>query len=200
MSVSATIQKTMNLGGKIFNQSGTVTADSAIVQEVSVSPGDAGTLSTRTDNDTGVVTVDDSGHAFTISDRVDIYWTGGCRRGMAVTNVSGADVSIDGGAGDNLPTQSTEVTLIEPTLLDIVFSGTNCKAILLHTTKLGQFVFVSSGPTEQYQVELAANKSREWEDANGVDNPITGDSITGVYVSHGDTVAATMKVGVLYNN
>lgn len=201
MSMTATVNKSMSMGGLSFNQAKSVTANGIIVHEVSIDPGEAGTLSTRTDADTGVVTVDDSGHSFADTDRVDIYWTGGCRRGMAVSGSPvGAAVTIDGGSGDDLPIQGTSVILIEPTKIEADFLGTDCQAILLYTSKLGQFVFVNSVPTEQFQVELGAAYSYEWAEGNGITNPITGDAIDGIYVSHGDTAAATMRVGILYNN
>jgi len=200
MSLSGVVRKNMSLGGASFNQSSTLTGDGAIVHDVSVDAGEAGDLTTRTDNDTGVVTVDDSGHSFEQDDRVDLYWDGGCRRGMSVTNVSVNAISIDGGSGDNLPTQDTDVVLIAPTELDVAVLGTNVQAILLYTEKLGQFSFCATGPTEHWQKELGEGKVFIWETGDGSDNPITGDSIVYVYVSHGDAAAATMRVGVLYNN
>lgn len=200
MSVAASIQKTMTLGGVRFPQTDAPTGDGFIVHDVSIDPGDTGSLITRTDANTGVVTVDDSGHAIIQTDRVDVYWSGGCRRGMEVTNVSGALVTIDGGSGDDLPIQGTTLTVIEPTLLDVVVLGTNVNAILMYTDKLGQFTFVDSVPTEHYHVELGEGCSREWMENDGVTNPITGDSINGVYVSHGDAAAATMRLGILYDN
>lgn len=200
MSVSLSVTKTNSLGGKTFNESTTVTGDGAIVQELSVAAGSAGTLTTRTDADTGVVTVDDSGHAFAELDRVDLYWTGGARRGMSVSSVSVNGVTIDGGSGDDLPSQDTVVTLIEPTEVDAVVLGTNVNGIVLYTSQIGQFVFADSGDSEHLAVELTAGKAYSWTEGNGTTNPITGDSIAKVFVSHGGTSSATMRVGVLYDN
>jgi len=200
MTVAASIQKTMNLGGITFNQSSAPTGDGMIVHSVSIAPADAGNLTTRTDDDTGIVTVDDSGHSFVELDRVDVYWSGGCRRGMDVGTVSGSTVAIDGGSGDNLPVEDTEVTIMEPIAFDVSLLGTNAVAILLATAKLGQFTFCASDDTEHFQKELGEGDSYEWHSGNGTTNPITGDQIDIVYVSHGDTAAVTMKVGVLYDN
>ncbi len=66
-----------------------------------------GQLTTRTDADTGVVTVisdSDTGHGITTSSTVDVYWQSGQRIGMSVTAVTAKAVTVDGGAGDDLPT------------------------------------------------------------------------------------------------
>jgi len=190
----------MSLGNITFNQASSPSADGMIVHDVSVAIGEVGSLSTRTDADTGVITIEDSGHSFEVDDRVDLYWSGGSRRGMNVTVVAGALVTIDAGSGDDLPSALSDVTLIVPTLLDVSVLGTLVEAILLSTTQRGQIVFVGSGATEHYQKELGLAKSWEWEDGNGDLNPITGDQIEGVYVSHDGIIAATMKVGILHNN
>ena len=200
MGIRSTIQKTLSVGGVVFTQSKTPLGDGMIVHNQSIAAGDLGSLSTRTDADTGVVTVDDSGHAFNVGDRVDIYWAGGCRRGMAVTVVSGALITVDSGDGDDLPSQGVDVTIIEPTLFDIVVLGTNVNAILLGTEKLGQFSFVDSSAAEDFQKEVGAGCVWDWLEDNGETNPITGDSIAGVYVSHGHTAACLMKVGIVYDN
>ena len=200
MTVAASIAQTMSLGSITFNRATAPVADGMIVHQVSVPAADPGDLTTRTDDDTGVVTVDDSGHAFAVSDRVDLYWAGGCRRGMNVTVVVTTAVTIDAGAGDNLPSQGVSVTLIEPTLLDVSVLGTLVKSILLAAAQLGQFVFVNVSDVEQFQQKVGTGHAYVWEEDDGNVNPITGDQIEGIYLSHGAEAAATMKVGILHDN
>lgn len=64
----------------------------------------SGTLTTRTADDNGVITLA-SGHGIT-NGPVDVYWSGGQRRGM-VAAVAGDAVTVTGGAGDPLPPVST---------------------------------------------------------------------------------------------
>ncbi len=71
--------------------------------------GREGPLTTRTDNDTGAVTLS-AGHGFITGDKIDIAWSGGSRKDMDAT-VAGNVVSLDGGTGDNLPIESTTLTL-----------------------------------------------------------------------------------------
>lgn len=68
----------------------------------------AGTLTTRTGDDTGAVTFG-AGHGFVTGDLVDLKWAGGERREMSTT-VAGIAVTLDGGTGDTLPVATTAVT------------------------------------------------------------------------------------------
>jgi len=68
----------------------------------------SGTLSTRTDNDTGIITVE-AGHGITTSFTIDLYWASGKRYGMTVTGTASTTVSLDGGTGDNLPVAATNI-------------------------------------------------------------------------------------------
>jgi len=77
--------------------------------------GTAGTISTRTDDDTAVVTLA-TGHGLQVNDAVTVAWSAGLgiRPRMLVTAVSGDDVTVDGGLQDILPAQGTAVTMIKP--------------------------------------------------------------------------------------
>lgn len=203
MSNNATITKTLALAGMPFNMTTTVAAEAALVQEVSVPRGFEGTLTTRTDANTGVITIDDSAHNFVQGNRVDLYWANGSRRGMSVTNVTGSAVTIDGGAGTDLPNTSTEVTLIRPVALDFVIKyGDNIVAAMLHSAQQGMVTFVDENGAEVFNKKLGAARGWEWESGCGDENPFDGTDIAVVYLSHANVAitAATMKVGVAYNN
>lgn len=65
-----------------------------------------GQLTTRTDADTGVITVEsdsDGGHSITTSSKLDVYFQGGQRIGMDVTGVTNKAITVDAGTGDDLP-------------------------------------------------------------------------------------------------
>ncbi|MGQ9649567.1 MAG: hypothetical protein ACUVXJ_05625 [Phycisphaerae bacterium] len=81
--------------------------------------GTAGTLTTRTDADNGVITLQ-AGHGLQPNDMVDVSWagpagSGGIRR-MKVSSVSGNDVTVWAavGASDALPAQGTAVVVNKP--------------------------------------------------------------------------------------
>lgn len=84
----------------------------------------AGTLTTRTDNDTGTIT--STAHGYAVNDIVDVYWSGAgnVRYGMTVTSVPTADTFVaDGGAGENLPAQASALTVAEQQIITAVITG-----------------------------------------------------------------------------
>ena len=201
MGANMSVARTSSIGGISFQESKSLQGDAMIVEEVSVPAANAAVLSTRSGNTSGTITCDESSHSIDEGDLVDVYWDGGCRRSMVAGVLSGADVPLTGGSGDNLPTQDTVVTAAVAQELDVGVLGTNVIAIALATQSRGQFSFQDSGG-EEWAVELGAGESKTWHnEMASEDNPITGDQITKVLVSHAaSTGAKTMKVGILYDN
>lgn len=197
-----TAGKSGSIGGVSFSQSINLSADAALVQDESMVAADAGVLTSRTDNDTGEITLDDS-DAVVATGKVDVYWSGGRRYNMDATLAAGV-LTIDGGAGDNLPTEDTEVTVMNPKALSFELgSSVALVALLAKLSQLGLVILwtgaVGSGtPVVIWDVGL--NQQRDWNNLNGVTDPTGGVEINNATVSHGGIVAATAKVGALYNN
>lgn len=163
----------------------------------------AGNLTTRTDADTGVVTLDDDAVPTVVaSDKVTIVWSGGERHGMTVTGTSGFTVSIDGGSGDALPTVLTDVEV--------------CKEITLDVNVLGTLItlFGWSSPTETYidvqevsgtspstnPQTIAANEGYFWWDDGPVTNPFATVNIGSVIVANLDSTQASQSyLGIQYD-
>lgn len=78
----------------------------AMIQETDTS---SGTLSVRGDNTSGQVTLA-SGHGIVTGQLFDIAWSGGARSAVVAGTVSGNNIPIGGGTGDNLPVQDTALT------------------------------------------------------------------------------------------
>ena len=167
----------------------------------SVPAAKAGTLTTRTDNDTGELTMG-GGHGIVDGDRLDLYWTGGCRRGMVVGVVAGNAVPIDGGSGDNLPAQDTAIVASVPVEASFPVTVADVHAIGAKCDYESQFTFLDDdGTTENHtmHVEPDANgdlTSAMW--ADGFSAALAGTLIATVFLSHADTAAAhTMTVGYM---
>ena len=162
-----------------------------------------GTLSTRTDNDTGVATLS-TGHGIQNADVVDVYWDGGVRYGMTAT-VSTNDVSLDGGAGDNLPAQSTAVTVVKQTAVEVNFDGDTLEIIGIfyrNTSDTGAKAHLDlqdSGDSTIEEVDLVHEKAngglnRIWDIENGDTNVFGGNRITHGAASHDSTSAGTLFI------
>ncbi len=182
-----------------INQSVVRSGDSKIELEVTLPVGTAGTLSTRTDDNTGVVTV--SSHSITISDTVDIYWSGGRRYGVDVTAQDATTISIDLGAGDNLPTATTAVVIVKQVPFNLALDGDNAKIVgvsyeVADASGYGcRVTLFDSADDTITGLDLDANVPNVVDIEGGQTNPYTGDPITDGVASNGSSsTAATLKV------
>lgn len=179
----------------------TRTNSGAIGLEETASAAKTGTLSTRTDNTTGTLTMD-SGHGLTTGNTIDLYWSGGVRYGVTVGTVSTNSVPISAGAGDNLPTATTAITAVVQQSVNLAIDGdeTDILAIIFETTDsslrtAAHIQFRDAAADEIAEIDFVTNVPQVWDIAGGSANPFTGDPITNLKVSQGNsTTTATLKI------
>ena len=70
-----------------------------------------GTLTTRTSNTVGTITVS-SGHGIANGSLLDIYWAAGKRASVLVGTTGSTTIPITVGSGDNLPSTSTAIVIV----------------------------------------------------------------------------------------
>lgn len=167
-----------------------------------IGPAKVGQLTTRTDANTGVLTMV-SGHGFATSDKIDVFWTGGSRRNMTATVATNA-VTVDGGSGDDLPANLTAITAMKPTDVPMVIDGDELLFLGINCPRAGYAVFLddAGSPAEiaAATFTLAANDGYVWGNGNGVTNPLAGEVTSAIRVSHGDSTAAReVKVAAVFN-
>lgn len=200
--MSATIDITANIAGLVITGKVTksvTTLEQNVSGTLTLSAAKGGTLTTRTNNTEGTITLT-GGHGFGDgAHTIDIYWTGGMRYGVSAT-VSTNACTITGGAGDNLPIATTAVTAQIQTQSNMTFDGDAMAAIVVGSNKRVSLDFQSTDSTSMKHVEVAAGEAFVWWNAGGFTTPVTGDPVTKVLATCGDSAAAaTVKVGVLYD-
>jgi hypothetical protein len=204
---TATINNRVTVEGRTYTRATTVAADGITLKEkTALAAAKIGSLTTRTDNDTGTLTMAAS-HGITTGARLDIYWeeggVKGHRRGVTVGTVATNSVPIDGGAGDNLPTNLTAVTACVPSEEEFLVTGNNAQFIAAKSSRRGIIVFADVSDVEKHYVatelEASTGGGYQWFTGNGVTNPLSGDTVTKVFFSNGDsagTNAMAVSVGV----
>lgn len=200
-----TVRQTFSVGGiSLQNRVGLqqISGEVPIAGEWTVPKGYAGTLDTRTDDDTGVVGLS-AGHGIVNGTTVDVYWTGGARYGMSAT-VAANNVTIDGGAGDVLPSSTTAMIVSTQLSIDINFDGDNLQAIVVgfestDTASTGTVYvnFIDSGASTIYSSTLSEGRcDQEYLNiADGDTNAYTGNRIETLLASCRSVSAdATLRV------
>lgn len=200
MANTFSIQRSFGLGGKAFADNRGINGSGVELREQNIPAAQGGSLTTRTNNTAGTITMTSGGHTITTGQRVSVFWTGGQRRGVTVGTVSGTAVPISGGSGDNLPTQGTAVA-VNPDVsspLSVVWNNVLAFAVVADGSQQSIFVIADATPTEQYFFVAAGSTPDEWDSQNGKTNPLAGSTSTQIFMSHGDATAAhLMRIGVL---
>jgi hypothetical protein len=198
---SGTIATVVSIGGTTINRTAERTGDHANIYEVALPAGEAGTLSTRTDANTGVIT--SASHAITNAAKVDVFWdSGGCRYGMDVTSYDTNTVTLDGGNGDDLPDANAAVTATQQVQILTAIDGDNVQLIGIcletgdQTIGSGGHVDLQDSTNATIEaIELTANSPWSWDSNSGITNPLTGNPITQCYAANGNnTTAGTLKI------
>lgn len=181
------------------------TSDQAPAISVALPVGNAGTLSTRTDDETGTLTLG-AGHNITTGAIIDLYWATGARYGILVGTVSGTSVPIgadDSGTGDVLPTQATAIVATERVVIGpVTLDGDNmslaivCLDIGSETTGKGHIECQDAADDVIAALDLVGNEPQILvQSETNLTNALTGDVITEIHASNGSaTVAATLKL------
>src|SRR4051812_13463763 len=103
---STTIQRACAALGVNFGINTSIVSDSGHIVDAPLGAAKTGTLTTRTSNTVGTLTMT-AGHGITTAALQDIYWDGGSRRNVTVGTVATNSVPFSGGIGDNLPAAAT---------------------------------------------------------------------------------------------
>lgn len=181
----------------------TRTNSGVIALEDTLDAAKTGTLTTRTDDNTGTLTMS-GGHGITDAQVIDVYWSGGVRYGMTVGTVATNSVPIDGGSGDNLPAQDTAITAVVQKSINLAIDGDEADfiAVCLETIDktlrtAGHIQFRDAANDEIAEIDLVANVAQVWDITGGSANPFTGDPITNLKVSQANSTSTetyTLKI------
>lgn len=162
-----------------------VTSTSVERATPSVAAAKAGSLTTRTDNTSGTLTMD-AGHGFTTSAVIDLFWAGGSRRNVTVGTVSGNSVPVSGGSGDNLPLAATAVTAMLPTQIAFSADATSTGQAVVAACPVNGWVVFRNSTTVLAAYQIRAGQGCDiWMTGLGA-NPLAAAAVTNVLFSHAD--------------
>jgi len=197
----AQITSTISVAGVTVNSVTQRTAAGLIGQAPTLAAGLAGALTTRTDADTGIITMTDAEHGITDADTVDVYWSDGVRYGLTVTLVDGTAVSIDVGDGDNLPEGEDPAVVVGVRQeIDVDFDGDLVELIAAHCPKRAHVEFLTGADASILAQELTANEAFTWAADSGHANLLTGDPVGKIQVSCGETTGGLFNLLGVYDS
>lgn len=219
MTMSLGIQKSYSIGSKTFGEQRSLSGNEAIVREISVPQALAGTVAAAMTSTTSTTTTLPPGgtqsgtltlssvSGLAIGNRLDVYWSGGKLYGATIEDIDSVakQVFFSGGTvwsgGSAFPSNGTAITAMVPTNVDLNFAGSNCQGIVVYSDAIGTAILDTATPAETAVFHIAtAATTAAWLTGDGTVNPVTGHTITQLFLSHNDSTGAkTMRVGVLVN-
>lgn len=200
MSINSTQTQSVSVGGISISGTVTRTADAQIGNVTTLPAAKSGTLSTRTSDTAGTLTLG-SGHGITTGSTINIYWSGGVRYGVTVGTVSGTSVPFTSGNGDNLPIATTVITAATVVEIDIDVDGDLVQLLALSCNKKCHVDIQESDNSQIVGISLAANEPVVWiADLSIGANPLAGAVVAKIITANGETAEATLKIGMLYES
>lgn len=194
---SSRITTNAEIAGVAYAASRTQSHSSEIYHAPTLAASVAGTLSTRTSDSAGTLTLA-AGHGFTAGDVISVYWTGGRRYGVTVGVVAGEAVPISGGAGDNLPAEDSDLVAAAETVLNTDFDGDDVKGLAGKCAEASSISFYSAGDTLSAQVDVI-DGAYLWLAGGSEANPLAGVIVDYVRASQAGAAARTLELGIAYD-
>jgi hypothetical protein len=198
VSASGRINLTYRIGGATVDAVIDRTEEQGATTQIPLPAGVPGTLTTRTDDDTGVVTVA-SGHGITTSDTVTLFWAGGIRRRMAVTATTATTISIDLGSGDNLPLQSSVCVISKEVITALGHDGDDLAIFVVHCVNRLMADIRDADPATIVALDIAARESWAYISGFSGTNPFATETLVTAVLANGGTTAATANILHLKN-
>jgi len=192
--LAATVNIDINVMGLTLTQRRSNPGDGGVPLKVELPAAKNGTLTTRTDDNTGELTMAAS-HGITTGQLLDVYWTKsdgtvGCRRGMTVGTVATNAVPIDGGSGDNLPTQATVITAQVPVSYDFATVGNKLLVLGANAQRRASVAFLDGDDAQLAAYTLNPGAVEGWWKFKDGANPLAGATSATVLLSNGDSAAS----------
>lgn len=201
----ARLTQEFTVGGRQIGGATTSSGATETSTAETVAAGKVGELTTRTDAETGTLTME-SGHGITTGQIIDLYWADGIRRAVTVGTVSGDSVPIGGvgdGKGEDLPLVNTAVIACVRRIVDLDVAG-DTVAMAGADVSAGRrcsIEFEQNDGTEILPIEIVASATEKGVWIMGATNDFAGESIGRVAISNGSSEgSATVQFGLVRDN
>jgi hypothetical protein len=203
--MQGTVEITISAGGISIQSVVTRTQDAGIPpQEIAVAAAKAGTLSTRTNDTAGTLTMA-ANHGITNAAKIDIGWNDSSSDfqacyGATVGTVSNLSVPFTGAAGTVLPTENATIAAQVRLPQNVAWDNDDGVLLGFMSTRNGHVVFEDSGNNVLKAQRMRASEACLYWDEGFMANPITGNAVEQLQLTNLDSAnAATFKLCGLYD-
>jgi len=115
--------------------------------------------------------------------------------------VAGDDVTVDGGAGDDLPVgAATPCYIAEQVVVDMDVVGNNIQLLTISANYRVHVDFQSGAGASLLSLDLPASEQWTWLSGQDITNPLAGQTVASVKVSAGFNHETVLQIGCLYDS
>ncbi len=163
-----------------------------------------GTLSTRSSNTAGVLTLG-AGHGLTDADTIDVHWTDAdglhcVAYDCTISTYDSTTVTFTGASGVVLPAQDYAIVAGERITIDSDWSGDLLELIGMSADQDWHAEFQENDADSLLALTMDAGEPVAWLADQGITNPWAGDAVGKIVISNGSIVAASVQIGGLYDS
>ena len=196
---------TTNIGSTAKTYSNLGYSHEGVVDTIAVAQ--AGVLTTRTDINTGVITMDSVDHTVQTGDKVVVFWdvdgVVAYQFIAVVGTVSGVTVPIDNGAGTDLPAALTavRVSICQSVPFVVTNAGNELVGLTVSAQRAGLVLFTDSvdDPIDGPLLQTGGGDAI-YADSKNSTYPIGANTTTSVWFFNADSVNTNiMRVDAVFN-
>lgn len=202
---SVTFSGNVSIAGVRISYQLTRDMPGVIGQDPTLDAAVAATLSTRTDDDTGILTVATGHGILNSTGGYTLFWDGGLRRALN-TVVTNTTVAIDGGAGTVLPVVNTVGNIGLQITLNTDFEGNDVSMYALSAQRRAsvQIQTEAGAALQSFDFGVSGNDGEGymWASNTNTVNPLLNAVVGKMVLANGSSNANgnIVKVGVQYNS
>jgi hypothetical protein len=193
---ASSMKHTINLAGVVsVSETVTYTGSAVVAATPTIPAAQSATLTTRTSNTAGSLTMTNSSHGIVTGQVVDLYWSNGQCYGAVVGTVAGTTVPIASVAGGAvLPAAASAITVGIQVTTPFSVVGDNLQSLAVFAPQPGYAVF-NDGSTDCYAAYLGtAGQIDAWKPEDVRANPLATKTITKVRMSHKQTTGVVSNM------
>lgn len=193
MSALGRVNISYRVGGAVVDAVIDREDEQGATTQVALDAGIAGTLTTRTDDAIGVITVAE-GHGLTTSDTIAVFWGAGRRYGSTITGTTATTVTIATGAGTVLPAVSSVVTIGKEVVTSLGHIGNDLKIFSAHSPNRLSLNIRNADPATLLALDVAAKESWAYISNFSGANPFVDVTLVTGVLANGGTTAVTANI------
>jgi len=196
MAKNAKVTITTTLAGAEISSVMSRSDEEATSISLEPAAGKDGTLTTRTSDTAGVLTVA-TGHGITTSDKVCVFFTAGVATNFTVSATTATTITIASGGGTALPIATSAIIVSVIATHSITIVGDSLSVFQIGCNRRCWVDLLNSSPASIVSFLITEGEGRFFVASAGMVNALAGATVATIKVANGSTKACAIPISLL---